>query len=258
MSERVPQRGGPPLPRQRSAGLSLLETLIALALSMVLLTSLFVLYYGAARGAAKEEKRSSADSEARLITRRLARDFKLVGLMGPEDVDGDSNDIRRDVPNMPWSDSLRNDFEYANTYELVFTSDVDDDSVTETVRYYRDDVTETINEQIWKWNRDSLCWTSARTGPVANHIDFLMFRYYDKDGNTIPNPETYPPGGYTLGAGERGRVTMVEVTVVTRSIQQEGGNSQSLSMPDGTYWYDSYRRVVSRFMVRGRNLSLGV
>jgi len=62
-----------------------------------------------------------------------------------------------------------------------------------------------------KWARSKIPETSRRT------LDFLLFRYYDRDGNTIPNPVTYPVNGYTLGAGERVRVTEVEITVVTKS-----------------------------------------
>jgi type II secretory pathway component PulJ len=241
----------------RAAGVSLLEMMISVTLAMLLLGSLFSLYYGAVRGAATSENRMSSDRQGSLIVERLSRDFRLVGLMAPQDVDGDSNDIRRDVPYQPWSDSIRQDFEYANTYSVVFTGDVDADSMTETVRYYRDNATSTLREQIWKWSRDSLRWIMPVTRNVAEGVDFVMFRYFDRDGNPVPNPVTYPAGGYTLSVGERVRVTAVEITVVTRSDQLENGRVAAVSMPDGTTWHDHYRRTVERFMVRGRNLSLG-
>lgn len=242
----------------RCAGVSLLETLIAMTLAVTLLTSLFVLYYGAARGAAKDESRMAAAQESRLVVQRLARDFKLVGLMAVQDVDGDSNDIQRDVPGQVWSDSVRNDFEYANTYDLVFTGDIDNDGCTETVRYTRNAPNSTIEQTVWEWSRDSLVWTSPVTKTVATHVDYLMFGFVDRDGNSIP-PAGYVVGaGYTLNAGERSQVTAIEITVVTRSDRQENENPEYVYLPDGTYFYDGYQREVHRFWVRGRNLSLGV
>jgi hypothetical protein len=92
---------------------------------------------------------------------------------------------------------------------------------------------------------------------VATSVDFLMFRYFDRDGNTIPNPVTYPAHGYSLTSGERVRITEVEITVVTKSDLADDGNPEFTYMPDGTYWHDKYKRNVQRFLVRGRNLSLG-
>lgn len=247
-----------PLGRRRTGrGFTLLELLIGLVLSIVMLTSMFSLYYGAARGAAQNESRTVADREARMINHRLSRDFKLVGLLAPLDCNGDSNDARRDVPGMPWSDSLRQDFEEANTYSIVFTCDIDDDGFTETTRYVRDPGTSRLIQFAWKWSRDSMMWSPPVSRAVADHVDHILFNYFDRDGLPIPNPVQYPVGGYTLTTGERSRVTAVEITIVTRSERPVNGNSQYVHTPDGQYWYDDYRRVVQRFMVRGRNLSLG-
>jgi prepilin-type N-terminal cleavage/methylation domain-containing protein len=244
-------------PAKWSAGFTLIEMLLSMSLSVVLLSSLFILYYGAAHGAAKDENTVIADRESRMVTDRLSHDFKLVGLMALPDVNGDANDIKRDVPGQPWSDSLRQDFEYANTYEVVFTADYDDDDHTETVRYYRDADAKTLKQEVWKWSRDSLRWTQPVIRNVAHNVDFFDIVYYDKDGTTIPNPQTYPAGGYTLSNGDRLRVTAMQVTVVTRASHTENAHNEYLAMPDGTHFNDKYPRVVSRFMVRGRNLSIG-
>jgi len=258
MMETYTLRGnGPPGSRRAARGFTLLESLIGIALSALLLTSLFSLYYGAARGAATNASRSTEDREARMINHRLSRDFKLVGLLAPLDCNGDSNDVHRDVPGQTWSDSLRQDFERANTYDIVFTGDVDDDSVTETVRYVLDPNTGRLMQYVWNWSRDSIRWSPPVSKAVANHVDYILFNYYDRDGNPIPNPVQYPMGGYSLSAGERLRVTSVEILIVTRSERMENGYSQYVYAPDGHYWYDGYHRLVQRFMVRGRNLSLG-
>jgi type II secretory pathway pseudopilin PulG len=247
----------PPGKRRTGRGFTLLELLIGLVLSIVMLTSLFSLYYGAARGAAQNETLAAADREARMINHRLARDFKMIGLLAPLDCNGDSNDVNRDVPGMSWSDSLRQDFEFANTYSIVFTCDIDNDSATETVCYVRDPHTDRLIQYTWEWSRDSLLWSPPASKAIANHVDYVLFNYYDRDGLPIPNPVQYPSGGYTLNSGERTRVTAVEITIVMRSDRAVNGYEQYVHMPDGQYWYDGYRRIVQRFMVRGRNLSLG-
>jgi len=241
----------------RASGVSLLEMIIALTLATVMLTSLFSLYFGAAHAIAKEDNRMTADRSGRLVVQHLTRDFQLVGLMALQDVNGDANDIKRDVKFQTWSDSIRQDFEYANTYSAVITADIDNDGHTETVKYYLDAAHKILKQQAWRWSRDSVTWLAPVTRNIASKVDFLMFRYFDKDGNTIPNPVTYPNGGYTLSAGERSRITEVEITVVTEADQAGDGKLAFLTMPDGTFWHDRMKRDVQRFVVRGRNLSLG-
>jgi len=243
--------------KRNQCGVSLLETMVAVSLGMVLMASLFSLYYGAAKGAANQDTRVSAERAGRLVADHMARDLRLAGLIALADANGDSNDIRRDVPYQTWSDSIRQDFEYANTYEVVFTGAVDNDTTTETVRYYLDHGTRTLKQEIWKWSRDSLRWRAPVFRNIASNVDFIMFKYYDRNGTTIPNPVTYPAGGYTMTAGERVRVTEVEVTVVTRATKVENHAATFLYMADGTYWHDKYVRNVQRFAARSRNLSLG-
>jgi hypothetical protein len=187
----------------------------------------------------------------------MQREFRLVGLLAAQDCNGDSNDIRRDVPYMTWSDSVRQDFEYANTYQVVFDGDVDNDNCTETVRYYRDATSRTLKQQVWQWSRDSIKWRGPTTQNIATDVDYVLFTYLDRDGNTIPNPVTYPTGGYTLTAGERVRVTAVQITLLVRAQHRDDGRNVTLCMPDGTTFNDKYRRTEETFLVRGRNLSLG-
>ncbi len=236
-------------------GITLLEMLLSTSLAIVLLMSLVVLYYSAAKSAAKEENISSASRDARMVVRRLARDFRLVGLMAPEDANGDANDIKRDVPNQTWSDSTRDDFEFATTYQLAYTSDFDNDGRTETVWLYLSGTS--LTERVWEWSRDSLRWRMPRTRVLANDVDYVFFDYFDREQHRIPQPTGYPVGGFTLSGGDRRRVTAVEVTVVVRSDQAENGPNEYLTLRDGHVFYDRYRRSVYRFMIRGRNLSLG-
>jgi type II secretory pathway pseudopilin PulG len=253
---RIGQRGKGSLHLGRcDRGITILEILLSTSLAIVLMMSLVVLYYSAAKSAAKEENLNSATREAQLVVRRLAHDFRLVGLMAPADVNGDTNDIRRDVPDQTWSDSARDDFEYATTYQLAYTSDVDNDGQTETVWLYLNG--RNLMEKEWVWSRDSVRWRMPHTSTLATDVDYVLFDYYDRDQNRIPQATGYPNGGFVLSSGDRHRVTAVEVRVVVRSDNTENGPLESLVMPDGHTFYDRYRRAEYRFMIRGRNLSLG-
>jgi hypothetical protein len=64
-------------------------------------------------------------------------------------------------------------------------------------------------------------------------------------------------GGYSLTLGERLRVTAIQFTVVTEAGHRENAHNEIVTMPDGTRWNDKMPRIVSRFLVRGRNLSIG-
>jgi type II secretory pathway component PulJ len=238
--------------RRLSKGTTLVELMIAVAMGTVLLTSLFSMYYAAASSASKEESRDAANREGRMAAGRLARDLRLVGLIAPEDIDGDSNDIDTDIPDELWSNGLRDNFEYANTYDLVMTSDYDADSLTETIRFYLEG--DLLKQEIWEWDRDSVEWGPPMSKTIANNVEYLMFMYFDSEGN--PVPEIFESGGVTLTPGQRIRVTAVEITLVTRSTKTEQGHPEFVVLPDGAYWYDQYKRMVFRFMIRGRNLNI--
>lgn len=237
-------------------GFTILETTISVSLSLLILTNLFIFYYGSAKTSAKEQIKMSADRESRMVAMALIKQLRLVGLTAPEDMDGDSNDINRDKSNFFFSDSVYDDFEYANTYSIVFTGDVDGDDRTECVMAYLSG--DKIYERLWEWSTDSLTWGNEELRSMGNNVDYLMFNFFDSRGDPIPNPVVYPEGGYTLTSGERARVTTVEIIVVLRTEDILEGERQYTYLPDGTYWYDNYKRIVQRFMVRGRNLSIGV
>jgi hypothetical protein len=242
-------------------GGSLVEAVLAMALGSMILVTMFSLYYVSAASAAKEESRSAAVQEGRLASMRLVRDFRLIGLLALEDEDGDSNDIDRDVPNIEWSNGVLEDIEYASSYYVVFTSDLDNDSISETVAYYVEGFSgipgTVLIQDRWEWDRDSVEWGLVQHRAAVPHVDYFLLRYYDREGHEIPQEGAMPSGGYVLTVGERMRVTTIEVTLVLRSASEENRQSDDyVYLPDGQLFHDDYHREVYRFTVRGRNLSL--
>lgn len=245
----------------RAYGGSLVEAVLAMALGTIILVSMFSLYYVSAASAAKEQSRSVAVQEGRMAAMRLVRDFRLIGLLALEDEDGDSNDIDRDVPNIEWSNGVLEDIEYASSYYVVFTSDLDNDSISETVAYYVEGFSgipgTVLRQDRWEWDRDSVEWGVIEQRAIVPNVDYMLLRYYDRDGVEIPEDGAMPHGGYVLNLGDRMRVTSIEVTLVLRSSSEENARgSDYVVLPDGQYFHDGFHREVYRFTVRGRNLSL--
>jgi hypothetical protein len=253
---RKPPSGG----RSPCAGFTLTEAIISMTLSVLLLGGMTVLYYGAAKTVHREEVRNESTEIARMFQNSLTKDLTLVGLWATEDIDGDSNDIDTDVPGMTWTDSLFEAFEYCNTYGVMFTADIDNDSVTEAIHLYTNDDDEmSVWERVYKWDSDSTGWVHQYADQIALGIEHLMIRYYDNEGNELPDgitPGYYPPEGYTLTRGERSRVTAVELIAVTRSDQTRNGHRAYYFAPDGWMVADTYEHTIQSFMVRGRNLRL--
>jgi len=246
-------------------GVSLLEMTISMTLGAVILVSLFSLYYVAAASAAKEESRAATTEQGRLLIMKLVREIRLMGLFATEDIDADSNDIDSDVPSMMFTNGSHEAIEFASTNTLVFSCDVENDSTTETLMMTRvtDGVepaqggTGMIRQERWVWDRDSVQWVHVGNRFIGDNVEAMIFRYYDSDGNELPGTGPMPVGGWTLTAGERMRITAIEVSLVVRENEEDNGRTRHyVYLPDGQYWYDHFSRKIYRVMVRGRNLNL--
>lgn len=242
-------------PGRPGAGITIFEMLISMTLAIVLLLSLVMLYYGSMKTAAREENISSATQDGRLISRRLSRNLHMAGFVFPEDMDGDTNDINRDVPGQAWSDSSFENFEFASTYQLVYVGDVDDDNHTETTCLFLSG--DSLIQMTWEWDLATRSWTGPVRRSLGTRVSRIIFDYFDKDQVRIPDTTGYPVGGFVLNDGQRLGITCVDITLVLQSENTENRIPETLVLPDGTTYDDQFRRSVIQFMVRGRNLSLG-
>lgn len=252
--------------RSPCAGFTLVEAIISMTLSVMLLGGMTVLYYGAAKTVHREEVKNESAEIGQMFENNLTKDLTLVGLWATEDIDGDSNDIDGDVPAMMWTDSLFEAFEYCNTYSIMFTADVNNDSTTEAILLYWTNESEggvssegdgSVWERKWEWDRSAADWSFQYATRLASGIEHMMIRFYDNEGNHLPEAAGYdyfPEGGYTLTRQERTRVTAVELIVVTKSEQNRNGEEAEYSTVDGWSVTDTYEHTIQSFMVRGRNL----
>jgi len=229
-------------------GFSIVELIVGMTLALILMTVTAGMFQGVVRSASVEGTKDEARADGRLIMRRLEREMRLAGLLASLDVDGTSDDITRDVPGKTWSDSVREDFEYAKIDELVLTGDCDNDSITETVRIWRSGLD--LYETVWQWSRDSVKWGAPTDRLLSHNVERLIFFFYDQNGN--PLPVAGGPGPLTVG--ERWLITQVEFVLIMRSSFEDKQHPYYSSFPDGTSACDGYRRFWLSSRIRGRNI----
>ena len=257
LGRRAIQRGR----QTQEAGFSVVEFTIAMTMTIVLMAVTVNVFQGVMQRAALEGRKDDARTNGRLILKRLEHNIRLTGLMAPLDVDGDSNDINTDVTGEMWTDSVRDDFEWGIDNELVFTSDYDNDGMTETVWIWRDDLD--LHETVWEWSRDSMRWNAPTDRVLARNVERLIFRFFDRYGNTVPTMLSYGTGGTILPltapltSGERRLVVEIEMILVLRSEFEDKQRTYDTMFPDGTETCDGYLRFWLTTRVRGRNLALG-
>lgn len=244
----------------REAGFSIVEFTVAMTMTIVLMAVTTNVFQGVMQRAAIEGRKDDARSNGRLILKRLEHNIRLIGLMAPLDVDGDSNDIDTDVTGEIWSDSVRDDFEWGIDNELVFTSDYDNDGITETICIWRDVLD--LHETVWEWSRDSVSWDAPVDRVLARNVEHLFFRFFDRYGNTVPAILGQSGGGSVVTAvpltsGERRLVVEVELILVLRSEFEDKQRTYTSTFPDGSQISDGYQRFWITTRTRGRNLWLG-
>ncbi|KPL05909.1 hypothetical protein AMJ86_10420 [bacterium SM23_57] len=234
-------------------GFTIVEILIAMGLSAIILASFVQLYVYSGRATLWGEQGAQTNRDARLSMMRIVKDFRHAGLIATEDIDGDSNDIVIDVLGQVFSDSINEMFEEATWNSLTFEGDVDNDSITETVRYYLEG--NRLRRYVWEWDRDSTDWNPEIEGRVVGrNVDFMMFTYFDLNNTQIPNPPPSPYQTLNLTRQERASIRTVKVDLVTRSDKEDLQKIHTGSYPDSSTYHDGFTRQHLASIIRGRNL----
>lgn len=234
-------------------GFTIVEILIAMGLSAIIVASFVQLYVYSGRATLWGEQGAQTNRDARLSMMRIVKDFRHAGLIAMEDIDGDSNDIVIDVLGEVFSDSINEMFEEATWNSLTFEGDVDNDSVTETIRYYLEG--NRLKRYVWEWDRDSIDWNPEIEGRVVGqNVDFLMFTYFDLNNMQIPNPPPSPYQSLNLTRQERASIRTVKVDLVTRSDKEDLQKIHTGLYPDSSTYNDGFTRQHLASIIRCRNL----
>jgi prepilin-type N-terminal cleavage/methylation domain-containing protein len=238
-------------PKRESKGFTTVEMLIAMALSAIILSAFVSLYIYSGRASLWRDQGVQANREGRMTMMRLVKDLRHAGLIAPEDCDGDSNDIMTDVLGQAFTDSINEVFEEATWNALAFQADVDNDSLTETVRYLMDG--DHLRRFVWRWSRDSTDWIPDIEGRVVgNNVDFVMFSYFDADNVQIPDPLPSPYQSLNLNRHERAGIRTVRIDLITRSPMEDLQKVHTGYYPDSSTYDDGFLRhhITSNIMCR--------
>jgi prepilin-type N-terminal cleavage/methylation domain-containing protein len=164
--------------REHPQGLTLVELMIAVAISSTVVAGAYNLFVVERRSYALQDDLAQMYQTMRSSEQTLVREIRMAGYKLNEVT------IVSDVPGTVFTDGEKEGVEEATSSAFTFTSDVDGDGVMETVRYSVRD--SELVRQLWRWDNANHCWRSgggARS--VAQNMEDLRMSYFilaDNDG----------------------------------------------------------------------------
>lgn len=194
------------------AGFSLVESLIAVAISSVILLGLYLMYEVNQATFIRGEQQTDLQQNARIGMGRLIREVRLAGF-DPQDPT---------IIPAPCTTAIQS----ATATSISFIADVDSDGDTERVEYTFDPACNPncavdppkIRREEWPSLTGADCtvdWSaSGGAQPLAERVTGLTFTFYDDSGNMLPAP--VPVG--SLDDIRRIAVTITAADTVTGSV----------------------------------------
>ena len=167
-----------PIVREHQQGLTLVELMIAVAISSTVVAGAYNLFVVERRSYSLQDDLAQMYQTMRSSEQIMVREIRMAGYKLNEVT------IVSDVPGTVFTDGEKEDVEEATSSAFTFTSDVDGDGVMETVRYSLRD--RELVRQLWRWDNANHCWRSgggARS--VAENMEDLRMSYIiraDNDG----------------------------------------------------------------------------
>lgn len=244
-------------------GFSLVELLIAMAISACVLTAVYSSYVTSDRVYTAQNQVVQAQQDARIALDIMGRDIRMAGFIASGDREGGDFEINTDVGGQAWSDGTGDAIEEATATAITFELDADNIAVqdldadgtndagrTETVRYAYDNVTNELTMQQWQWVQGAGTWQEWDDGAgnplgaqvMITNVTACQFDYFDADGNPLAAP---------LSADDRrNNLRTVAVTITVRTARPD----PLYANPDGVNGGHRTRTLTSRF--EARNLGL--
>lgn len=167
-----------PITREHPQGLTLVELMIAVAISSTVVAGAYNLFVVERRSYSLQDDLAQMYQTMRSSEQIMVREIRMAGYKLNEVT------ILSDVPGTVFTDGEKEDVEEATSSAFTFTSDVDGEGVIETVRYSLRD--SELVRQLWRWDNANHCWRSgggARS--VAENMEDLRMSYFilaDNDG----------------------------------------------------------------------------
>lgn len=207
--------------RQGLAGFSLVETLLAAAISVVVLLGLYLVYEVNQATFIRGEQQADLQQNARIGMDRLVRELRLAGsdpsgtLAGGPPIPGGKARCAGDPPDPPRA------IENAEMRCVRFYADVEPEGslATERVEYSYDGGSRQLRRRVW-----TNAGTSAGAQPLAERVSAFSFAYYDRAGTCLGGACATPPD--PVPAGSLDSIRRISVTLTT-----EDTDTRTVSRP---------------------------
>ena len=197
--------------------MTLIETLIGMALFAMVSTGLYVLYTAMLSTYTKGEVRAEMQQNARVVMAQIVQDIRAVGY----DPSG-----ALPLVGVPPNAALR--AAQATCFSFVGVIAPGGAEASVQITYQYDSSTNTLRRQVDPWNGGLSAFTGGSLQPLSTSIQSMQFTYYDANGSALAlttqiAPQFCPPAltGTTtppqLSYEDLRRVRRVGITVRARA-----------------------------------------
>lgn len=164
--------------REHLQGLTLVELMIAVAVSGAVVAGAYNLFIAQRRSYALHDDLAYMYQSMRSSEQSMVREIRMAGYQLKHIT------IAGDVPGTVFTDGEKENIEEATSSSFTFTSDVDSDGVMETIRYSQRNGE--LLRQMWRWDSTNKRWKSGGGAlSMAENMEDLRLSYFilaDNDG----------------------------------------------------------------------------
>ncbi len=171
--------------RKREKGFTITELMIVICLLGIVLAGMYNMFNSQQKSYSVQDDVSVMQQNVRVGLEYLVKDIRMAGYI-PEGIPFDPTDPpvptpqtpkpSVDVPGQSFSDGIAEAVEEATANAVTIQADIDNDAITETVRFALNGTDLTM--EVWEWNATTGGW-GASTGAqiIAENIENLAFSY---------------------------------------------------------------------------------
>ena len=235
-------------------GFTLVELMIAVALSTVILAAGYQMFTGQRRTYALQNDLAEMQQHVRGCEQMMIREIRMAGYKLEE------LNITSDVPGTSFTDGTMDAFEETTAQSITFTTDVESDGIMETIRYSLRGTS--LVREMWRWDATVGGWkTSGGARSLSEHIEQLNLGYWVLADNSGLNNNQDDDGDFSIDeAGELGfrnqpnnserkYIRMVRLILTAKTPRPDLRYNHPL-------YGDHYRRMTLTSTIQPRNVGL--
>jgi len=249
--------------RKREQGVTLVELMIVVAILGMVMAATYNMFDFQQKSYTIQDNVAVMQQNVRVGLEYMIKEIRMAGYV-PEGIPPNNSAPTNDSVTSPTfpTDGTDETIEEATIDEITFQADIDNDTKTEMVRYYRDDVDgiSCLMREVWEWSGGAWSDEDGLADPqiVAEDIESITFTYFllgdeyginngavgvgfDDDGNDgIDEPGELVAWDFGVHGAldtttERGYIRQINLTMTARA-----------QSPDAAYTHpqesDHYRR----------------